>query len=89
MQLFLSDPDDYDGVSGTLSFTSDATESCVTINVEDDSTRESVPECFTVALLDVTGADFEEPRIATVCIEDNDGEILGHYRTLVDFVAFI
>ncbi|CAI8052156.1 hypothetical protein GBAR_LOCUS28548, partial [Geodia barretti] len=67
-----SDPEDYDGVSGTLSFTSDATESCVTITVEDDSTRESVPECFTVALLDVTGADFEEPRIATVCIEDND-----------------
>ena len=70
----LSDPDDFDGVSGTFSFTSGTTESCVTISVVDDSVRESVPECFTVILGDVTGADLEDPSVATVCIEDNDGK---------------
>ena len=44
----------------------------MTISVVDDSVRESVPECFTVSLVNVTG-DLEDPSIATVCIEDNDG----------------
>ena len=68
-----SDPDDFHGVVGTLSFTRNVTESCVTISVVDDSVRESVPECFTVSLVNVTGADLEDPSITTVCIEDNDG----------------
>ena len=45
----------------------------MTISVVDDSVRESVPECFTVSLVNVTGGDLEHPSIATVCIEDNDG----------------
>ena len=45
----------------------------MTISVVDDSVRESVPECFTVSLVNVTGADLEDPSIATVCIEDNNG----------------
>ena len=59
-------------MSGTLSFTSDDTEMCVAISVEDDSERESVPECFTFSLVDATG-DIVDPSVATVCIEDNDG----------------
>ena len=70
---YLSDPDDFHGVVGTLSFTRNTTESCVTISVVDDSVRESVPECFTVSLVNVTGADIDGPSIATVCIDDNDG----------------
>ena len=46
----------------------------MTISVVDDSVRESAPECFTVILGDVTGADLEDPSVATVCIEDNDGK---------------
>ena len=44
------------------------------ISVVDDSVRESVQECFTVSLGDVTGGDLVDPSITTVCIEDNDGK---------------
>ena len=46
----------------------------MTLTIEDDSERESAPECFTFALVDVSGGDLEEPTIATICIEDNDGK---------------
>ena len=52
----------------------------MTISVEDDSERESVPECFTFSVVDATG-DIVDPSVATVCIEDNDGRFytcLGH-----------
>ena len=73
--MTILDPDDFHGVIGTLSFTRNITESCVIISVVDDSVRESVPECFTVSLVNITGADLKHPSTANVCIEDNDGII--------------
>ena len=59
----------------------------MTISVVDDSVRESVPECFTVILVNVTGADLEDPSIATVCIEDNDGNCCTDSFYLALFLA--
>ena len=64
--------DDFESASGTLTFTSDATEACFTVTIVDDSIRESAPECFTVSIIDATG-DIVSPTMATACIEDNDG----------------
>ena len=72
--IYVSAPDDFESVSGTLIFSSDVTESCFTVMIVDDSIRESVPECFTVTIVDATG-DIESPSVATVCIEDNDGNL--------------
>ena len=69
---FCSASDDFESASGTLTFTSDATEACFTVTIVDDSIRESVPECFTVSIIDATG-DIVSPTMATACIEDNDG----------------
>ena len=58
------------------------------ISVEDDSERESVPECFTFSLVDATG-DIVDPSVATVCIEDNDGWFytwLGNQKLIVSLL---
>lgn len=67
-----SDPEDFQSQSGTLTFSSDVTESCVSIVIVDDNTRESIPECFIFSIVSATG-DIETPSVATVCINDNDG----------------
>ena len=72
--IYVSAPDDFESVSGTLIFSSDVTESCFTVMIVDDSIRESVRECFTVTIVDATG-DIELPSVATACIEDNDGNL--------------
>lgn len=74
--------EDFQSQNGILTFSSDVTESCVSIVIVNDSVRESVPECFTVGIVNATG-DIDSPSVATVCISDNDGMCsLGHYYYL-------
>ena len=73
--MFVIASDDFQSASGTLTFSSDLTESCFDVMIVDDDIREAVPECFTVSILSSTG-DIGSPSVATVCINDNDGNSL-------------
>ena len=44
----------------------------MSIQIVNDSVRESVPECFTVSIVSATG-DTDSPSVTTVCINDDDG----------------
>jgi hypothetical protein len=63
--------EDFRHQSGILTFSSNVTTSCVSIQIVNDSVRESVPECFTVSIVSATG-DTDSPSVTTVCINDDD-----------------
>ena len=70
--------DDFQSASGTLTLSSDTSESCFDDMIVDDDIREAVPECFTVSILSSTG-DIGSPSVATVCISDNDGTFYTYH----------
>ena len=70
--------DDFQSASGTLTLSSDTSESCFDVMIVDDDIREAVPECFTVSILSSTG-DIGSPSVATVCISDNDGTFYTYH----------
>ena len=76
--ILLSASEDFQSQNGTLTFSSDATESCFSIVIVNDDMRESVPECFTVSIVSATG-DIDSPSVATACIIDDDGMLITHF----------
>ena len=70
--IIISATEDFQNQSGMLTFTSDETELCFSIVIISDSVRESVPECFTISIVNATG-DIAFPSVATACIIDDDG----------------
>ena len=65
--------EDFASQSGVLSFTNDTEFQCASIMVIDDNSSESYQECFTLSLLGATDL-IANPSVATVCIDDDDGE---------------
>ena len=72
--ILFSASEDFQSQNGTLTFTSDETESCFPIVIVNDDIRESVPECFTVSIMSGTGG-IDSPSVATACIIDDDGMV--------------
>ena len=68
-------PDDYLEQSGYVELTSTATKQCISIPIIDDSIDESDQECFTVSLSSDSADLTLSPAVATLCINDNDGEL--------------
>lgn len=65
--------EDFTEKTGTFTFTNTALTQCTSIVIVDDSVSESSDECFTLELSDATET-IDNPKIATVCITDDDGK---------------
>ena len=75
MLLLSLAPDDFTEKSGIFTFTNSASTQCTSIVIVDDTVSESSNECFTVELSDATET-LDIPSVATVCIADDDGQLL-------------
>lgn len=67
--------EDFVSQRGVFSFATNTTVQCVSILITNDNTSEDTWECFTVGLSGASGYTIH-PSVATVCINDDDGQWL-------------
>lgn len=85
MHISCTDPEDYAGVTTTLTFPAGSTEQVVHVGIVDDTLFEG-PESFTAILIDpfpTTSVVLIKPQ-ATINIEDNDGMIIHCIKKIVN-----